>query len=761
MPTVTTGVINDPISQNRLWQNGIGIEIEEIEVKNEEYPITIGFLKLMKSLFIHCDANQPQQQQSSSDVCLNFIINSILLKTNARLYKNEEEKWIITQLSYDILHTVIQNYEPFVEGTNSKAAFSIFSQILQESGLFRHIIATLEDIADNFESQMVIVSFQSNDNFSKLIEDSALNALKILRCICEKQNDFIEMVHEIPGFPLAIIVKFDVLFNNVNPRTGSIDRLSTLIRLICLPTPASIETLKVLNSLCRSNPEVSHLCLLQLQNSNSKVLKNEFIINSFVECLETESKELRLETLNLIVTCLDYVHSNYSYNLAHKLLGIDRTSLKEVGNLGQTFTCFHSILSFFDSSDNLKEYLEERRLGMQILYKLCVSLCTYETILRFLRSSYDFIIQYLQLWEKRRKDPSFDENLEELILPELTFFLQILTIDIKITSEQNLKSHCATYVNFLFVETKRGRILDLLNAFVFTHSHPLMPNLEFFEPKGLWKAISECSSPSKSIDLKALHQRLLNEIRLFGPQLGVVQTNLVRNELKTILTFGASLNESQQKLSIKNQYFEAWRELLEILVITRSLDLFDEELRLRYLMEINQELINRASEATTSASLLNPISSAILIISSALYDMKSHATTSNIASCVKSIMNALDSSSNVLWTDQKITRINFYGSLLYLFRSLPYSLFNELKYSNRLLERLAKDMLAGHEVAKVLSISILNRSDLSMWLNELLSNGTLRQLLDSLLNDDREIRANKCEFIKAFYVFESKMVFNA
>ncbi|CAG2110411.1 unnamed protein product, partial [Medioppia subpectinata] len=469
---------------------------------------------------------------------------------------------------------------------------------------------------------------------------------------------------------------------------------------------------------------------------------------------------LRLEALNLIDTCLDFVRVNYSYNFAHKLLGIDRTRavLKDAGQLGQSFTCFHSILSFFDSNADIKEFSEERRLGMKILYKLCVSHYTYETVLRFLRTSYDFIVQYLHSWERMASDSDYNEEMQELILQEMTYFLRILTIDIKITSEQNLKSHCASYVNFLFTETKRGRILDLLSPILFSHSHPVLPNLEFFEQKGLWKAINECSTATKSVDLKALHQRLLNEIRLIGPQLGVIQTNLVRNELKTILSFGAALNESQQKQNIKTKYFDSWRQLLEILIITRSLESCDEESRIRYLMEIIIELINRASDSATSATLLSPISSSVLMISSTLSVSKSQALTSNVSTCLKSILSILDSSSPVVWSDQKITRINFYASLLYLFRSLPFNLFNEFKYNNRLLERLSKDMLSGHEVAKVLSISLLNRTDLSIWLNEISSNGTLRQLLETLLSDDREIRANNFEFIKTFYGFEAKMM---
>ena len=356
-----------------------------------------------------------------------------------------------------------------------------------------------------------------------------------------------------------------------------------------------------------------------------------------------------------------------------------------------------------------------------------------------------------------RSEPNFQSELEEPLLEEFTYFLHILAIDIKITSEQKLKSHCASYVNCLFTPTKRGRILDLLSPSLFRHIHPILPNLEFFEQKALWKAIGECPAPNNTIDLKALHQKLLNEIRLYGPQLGVMQTNLVRNELKTILSFGAALNESQQKLDHKTKYFDSWCELLEVLIITRNLDVCDEESRIRYLMEIIVELLNKMSDSSTSTTLFNSSSSAVLLVSSALYEIKSQALTSNVMTCVKTIISILEGSSSV-WSEQKLIRINLYASLLYLFRCLPHSLFSEFKYNNRFLERLSKDMLSGHEVAKVLAISLLNRSDLSIWLNEISSNGTLRQLLDTLVNDDKQIRENNFEFIKIFYGFEAKMV---
>lgn len=750
---------NPSLNSQKLWQNGIAIEIEEIEVKNEEYPITIGFLELMNVLFSHYESGLNLHQQNLSENCFNFILDSILLKSLYRVFKNDDEKWQIVKLSYKILLNIVQKCDYYSNESLNSQVFNVFSKILQENLLFRHVISSLEDAVQYYEVHLNSLTLKDHDQLFNEVEDCCITILKLLTNVCEKQDLFFEIIRKIPGLSILTFIKFDTLFNNINPKSNKQDRLVILFRLLPFTSSVSIHTLKFLNALCESNFEMTYLCLMQIHNSQTNFLKTETLIHMFVECLESDQKDLRLTTLTFIDTYLGNESTNLKYNFAHKLVGIESKlfSLKNINLFGQNYTCLDSILSLFDSSVDLTELIEERKLGIQIIYKLCSSVHTHEIVLRVLRSSYDFNFQYLKFWDKLNLEQSYSQNqIIEDLLCEMTYFMKILAIDIRITSDQKLKSYYSLYVNFFFKETKKLRIIDFLYSFVFYHEHPQMQDFEYSDPKELMKTIGECLNADNSIDLPLLHRNLFNEIRSFGTQIGVASSGFLRDELNKIMQYCTSLNKSIQVVKQKVAFIEAWSDLVQIIILSKCLANVEEEIYSRYLTEINLELIKKVLDSNTDDSCFNSISSTILIASHALNEIESKSIT-NVSSCIRSIMNALENCSSI-WSQQKRARINFYGSLLYLFRLLPQNLFKELKFSNTLLDKLTKDVLAGHEVAKMLSISILNRCDPANWLNELILNGTLKQMLLSILSDDRDIRANKYEFIKTFYVFESKMV---
>ena len=750
---------NPSLNCQKLWQNGIAIEIEEIEVKNEEYPITIGFLELMNVLFSHYDSGLNIHQQSLSENCFNFILDSILLKSLYRVFKNENEKWEIVKLGYKILFNIVQRCDYHSCETLNSRIFNVFSKILQENLLFRHVIATLEDVVQYYEIHLNSLTMKDHDQLFNQVEECCIVILKLLTDVCEKQDFFFEVIRKVPGLSILTFIKFDVLFNNINTKSNKQDRLVILFRLLPFSTSVSIQTLNFLNALCESNFEMTYLCLMQIHNSQTTFLKTESLIHMFVECLESDLKELRKVTLMFIDTYLGNVSTNLKYNFAHKLVGIESKlfSLKNIHLFGQNYTCLDSILSLFDSSVDLTDLIDERRLGIKIIHKLCSSIHTHEIVLRVLRSSYDFNFQYLKFWDKLNLEQVYTEKqIIEDLLCEMTYFMKILAIDIRITSDQKLKSYYSMYVNFFFKETKKPRIIDFLYPFVFYHDHPVMENFEYSDSKELMKTIGECLNSDNSIDMPLLHHKFFSEIRSFGAQMGVSSSGLLRDEMNKIMHYCTSLNNSILVVKQKAGFIEAWCELVQIIILSNCLESMEEEVYSRYLTEINLELIKKVLDSNTNESFLNSISSTILIASHALNEIQSKSVT-NVSSCIRSIMHALENCSSI-WSQQKRARINFYGALLYLFRLLPQNLFKELKFTNALLDKLTKDVLAGHEVAKMLSISILNRCDPFNWLNELVLNGTLKQVLLSLLSDDRDIRANKYEFIKTFYVFESKMV---
>ncbi|KAI2804817.1 hypothetical protein BLOT_003805 [Blomia tropicalis] len=753
LPRYNQGIL----SHQKLWQNGIAIEIEEIEVKNEEYPITIGFLELMNILFSHYEPGLSAHQQSVSESCFNFILDSILLKSIYRVFKNDYEKWIITKLCYKLLLNIVQKYDFNSETVNARM-FHVFTQMLQENLLFRHIISTLEDAVNYMESYRNSPTLKDHDTLYGEVQECVTTILTLLTNVCEKQALFFEVIRKIPGLSISTFIKMDVLFNNINVKTNKQDRLVILFRLIPFSTTISIRVLKLLNTLCESNFEMTYLCLMQLHNCQLSTLKSELLINMFVECLESDSRILRKETLQFIDTYLGNVSTNLRYNFAHKLVGIESNlfSLKNINLFGQNYTCLHSILSLFDPLVDLNEVIDERKIGMRIIYKLSSSVHTHEIVLRVLRSSYDFNMQYMKFWDKLNSEQNYSKDLLKSLLSEMTLFMKILAIDIKITSGQKLKSYFSSYINFLFKETKKPRIIEILYEFVFHHEHPTIMSFDYFNSKELMKTIESCLNEDNSVNLPFLHQKLYNEIHSLGPQIGVSSASLLKDEINNIMLYCTSVNKSIDTLNQKIEFVESWCELVQVIILCNCLGSMEEEVHSRYLSEINLELIGKMLDQNTNHLLFSSISSTILIASYSLNEIKSQSVT-NISSCIRSILQTLESNSSI-WSQQKRARVNFYGSLLYLFQLLPSNLFKEIRFSNNLLDRLTKDVLSGHEVAKMLSISILNRSDTSNWLNELILNGTLKQLLLSILSDDRDIRANKYEFIKTFYVFESKMM---
>ncbi|KPM09118.1 nuclear pore complex protein Nup205-like protein [Sarcoptes scabiei] len=755
LPRYNSNMLGHP----KLWQNGIAIEIEEIEVKNEEYPITIGFLELMQVLFSHYESGSNVHQKMLSGNCFKFILDSILLKTTFRVFKNIGEKWTIIKLGYKLFLNIIEKCD-FSEGLNNRT-FNVFSQILQENLLFRHIISSLDESVAFLESYYVQPTLKDYDHSLEQIEECCKIILLFLKEVCDKQEIFFESIRGVSGLSITAFVKLETLFNNINPKTNRQDRLIILFKLISFSAPISIASLKLLRSLYKSNYEITYHCLMQIFNIQNSSFKSETLNNIFVECLENESAELRREALLFIDTYLggSAGSTNAKYTFAHKLVGIESKlhSLKNISLFGQSYTCLHSILSFFEPSINFEELIEERKLGMHIIYKLCSSIHTNEIVLRVLRSSYDFNMQYLKFWDRISVEQTMkSQEIIGNLIDEMTYFMKILAIDIRITSEQKLKSYYSSFINFLLKKTKKSRIIGFLYEFIFEHEYPTMQNFDYFDVKELGNIIEDSLNADNTIDLPLLHQKLCNEISTVGNQIALSSSGILREEINKIIMHCAQVNQSVQILKQKNDYVEAWCELVQTIILSKCLETMDEEMQSRFMTEINLELMNRMNDSSTNDSFFLSISSTILIGSWTLNEIQSKSI-SNITSCIRSIMQVLENSSTI-WSQHKRARINFYASLLYLLRLIPSTLFNELKFSPNLLEKLTRDILSGHEVAKMLSISILNRCDASNWLQELILNGSLKQLLTSLLHDEREIRANKYEFIRAFYVFESKIM---
>lgn len=757
------------------WNSGIIADLGDLEPRAQEYPVTVSFINMLNNILDHiaqyCMLQSPHLQHSMSlETCINLVTNVVFLRVNSRQFNKIEEKWTILTSCINTYYMFMSRYDPAGDGNSHKCSFNLLSQILQDSEIFKSIMMNIEDAVNHLENDLISASSnnhqQSSDQGYKpnaLLDEYILTSLTLLNCVAEKQEDFIELVKSIPGYPTAINVRLDVLLNGVNQRTGSVDRLATLIRIPAVSSDkTSLQALKLLQKVVSDQHNLAQQVSLHLSSSNSPLVHGDNLVTLFVNCLSSESRHVRSAALKFISTCLDHKlgAGRPSYNLAHELLGFDTqmTTLREPGSTGKVFDCLHAIINFFNDPEAFAhpELQDERTLGLEIIHKLCVDVRTCDLTLRFLRSSYDFLSKYLKNLFKLFNTDTISYVLETR-MDEIIWFMRLLAVEIKLSCERNMKSIANNHLNPLLSEKPR-KLLELLPNFMCGHTHPPMPNWECFDNDELWKIIAERADGRAIIDLKDLHRKLSGEVKLINIHLGSTQKNLIRDEITEILDFASNLNQSYRLQAKKYEYVNAWRELTETIISINALDCFENDLSVRILFELTHELMSKTTIPNFMTHLYTHTSSTILMACSLLRQIGSKpTTTTNFLATARSIQNLLEQASTLLSGQYKRSRVNLYAAFLNASKALPETVSNDLKFNRSLLEKIYKDALVGPEVVKVLSLTILTQTDLS-WVDDATKDGSLRHLIESLIEDDLEIVATKGEVItKAFYSFESKV----
>lgn len=755
------------------WNCGIIADLGDLEPRAQEYGVTISFIKLLNNILeqIASLLQLPHLQHSMSlDTCINLVTNVVFLRVNSRQFNKADEKWTILSLCINTYYIFMSRYDLKENGSSYRCSFNLLSQILQDSDIFKCIMQNLEDGVNHLENDLISLTPTTTEYTDQeqqykphpLIDEYIKSSLGLLNCIAEKQAEFMELVKSIPGYPTAINVKLDVLLNGVNSRTGSVDRLATLIRIPALSSDdTSLQVLRLLKRVVSEQRSLAQQVSLHLSSSSSPLVHGDNLVTLFVNCLSSESKDVRIAALEFISTCLEHKLSagHQSYNLSHVLLGFDSqmTTLREPGSTGKVFDCLHAIINFFDTETfSHPDLREERTIGLEIIYKLCVDVRTFDLTLRFLRSSYDFLSKYLKNLFKLFSTGTMIVVLESR-MDEIIWFMKLLAVEIKLSCERNMKSIATNHLNLLLLDKPR-KLLELLPDSICAHSHPSMPEWSCFDNEELWKIIAERSDGKPTIDLKELHRKLSAKVSMINLHLRSAQKEAISEEINEILDFANNLNHSYRNQTKKFEYSSAWRELTETIICVNALDCFDNDLAVRILFELIHELMSKTNIQNFTANLYAQISSTILMGASLLRQIGSKpTTTSNFSSTAKAIQNLLEQDSVLLSGKYKRSRVNLYAAFLHASRALPEIVSNDLKFNRSLLEKIYKDALTGDGIVKVLAISILIQTDLS-WVEDATKDGSLRHLVESLSEDDQEVVDTKGEVItKAFHIFQSKV----
>lgn len=342
------------------FKNDIKLELEEVESREETYPLLKGFLNFVKILVTQTIVPEnlgiglrPKNSILGFQPYLHFLVNHVYLKVLYRSYKNIQEKWQLTADILEIFYQIIYKYEvstdDFQAIKTQQDPFQInaFKSPVSNSPGYRLIYDYIHDgpivrmlfVIMNESLNHLLEYNLKNDQY---IEQTSLICLKIISLIIEKQKFFIEKMKmanlsiESSGIEKLIIA--------LNPNSNRADYFMSILRFIQFNSLLISHSYYALNIVYMlSSYSIINSQLLNLFLKSCLSLNEQFeLMHSFVEFLEyDESNELSSED-NLLLSLknnLESIDINDSVIAGVADKGTEVFSSKNISNGNDEMRC--------------------------------------------------------------------------------------------------------------------------------------------------------------------------------------------------------------------------------------------------------------------------------------------------------------------------------------------------------------------------------------------------------------------------------------
>ncbi|XP_043823780.1 nuclear pore complex protein Nup205 isoform X1 [Dromiciops gliroides] len=532
---------------------GIEVELNEIESRCEEYPLTRAFCQLISTLV---ESSFPSNlgaglRPPGFDPYLQFLRDSVFLRFRTRAYRRAAEKWEVAEVVLEVFYKLLRDYEPqledfvdqFVELRGEEIiaykppGFSLMYHLLNESPMLELSLSLLEEGVKQLDTY---APFPGKKHLEKAVQ----HCLALLNLTLQKENLFMDLLRE---SQLALIVTpLEQLLQGINPRTKKADNVVNIARYLYHGNSnpeLAFESAKILCCIsCNSNIQIKLVGDFTHDQSVSQKL-----MAGFVECLDSEDAEefinpeeelepdkklarirheTRIHILNLLITSLE----RNPPNLALYLLGfelkkpVSTTNLQDPGVLGCPRTCLHAILNILEKGTEgrtgpmaVKESPQLAELCYQVIYQLCACSDTSGPTMRYLRTSQDFLFSQLQHL------PFSNREYEISMLNQMSWLMKTASIELRVTSLNRQRSHTQRLLHlllddmpvkpysadgeggiedenrsvsgFLHFDTAtkvRRKILSILDSIDFSQEIPEPLQLDFFDRAQIEQVIANC-----------------------------------------------------------------------------------------------------------------------------------------------------------------------------------------------------------------------------------------------------------------------------
>uniref|UniRef100_A0A452RL61 Nucleoporin 205 n=1 Tax=Ursus americanus TaxID=9643 RepID=A0A452RL61_URSAM len=656
---------------------GIEVELNEIESRCEEYPLTRAFCQLISTLV---ESSFPSNlgaglRPPGFDPYLQFLRDSVFLRFRTRAYRRAAEKWEVAELVLEVFYKLLRDYEPqledfvdqFVELQGEEIiaykppGFSLMYHLLNESPMLELALSLLEEGVKQLDTY---APFPGKKHLEKAVQ----HCLALLNLTLQKENLFMDLLRE---SQLALIVSpLEQLLQGINPRTKKADNVVNIARYLYhgnTNPELAFESAKILCCIsCNSNIQIKLVGDFTHDQSVSQKL-----MAGFVECLDSEDTEefvrselekklagirheTRIHILNLLITSLE----RNPPNLALYLLGfelkkpVSTTNLQDPGVLGCPRTCLHAILNILEKGTEgrtgpvaVRESPQLAELCYQVIYQLCACSDTSGPTMRYLRTSQDFLFSQLQHL------PFSNKEYEMSMLNQMSWLMKTASIELRVTSLNRQRSHTQRLLHlllddmpvkpysdgeggiedenrsvsgFLHFDTAtkvRRKILSILDSIDFSQEIPEPLQLDFFDRAQIEQVIANCEHKNLRgqtvCNVKLLHRVLVAEVNALQGMAAIGQRPLLM-EVSTILQYVVGRNKLLQCLHAKRHVLESWRQLVEIILTACPQDLIQAEDRQLIIRDILQDVHDKILDDEAAQELMPVVAGAVFTLTAHL-----------------------------------------------------------------------------------------------------------------------------------------------
>ncbi|XP_041441814.1 LOW QUALITY PROTEIN: nuclear pore complex protein Nup205 [Xenopus laevis] len=661
---------------------GIEVELNEIESRCEEYPLTRAFCQLISTLV---ESSFPTNlgaglRAPGFEPYLQFLRDTVFLRFRTRAYRRAAEKWEVAEAALEVFYKLLKDYEPqpedfvdqYVElqGEESVAfkppGFSLMHHLLNESPMLELCLSLLEEGVTQLDTYAPFPG-------KKHLEKAVAYCFMLLNLTLQKENGFMDLLRE--SHLSMIVTPLEQLLQGINPRSKKADNVVNIARYLYhgnSNAELAFESAKILCSIsCNSKIQEKIVGdFTQDKNVSQKLMVG------FVSCLDSEEAEelmdsekeaeeqvkqtnirymTKIHILNLLITSLEMK----APNLAMFLLGyelkkpVSTTNLQDSGVLGCPRTCLHSILEILRKGTDGRAgpvavwdtpHLAE--LCYQVIYQLCAYSDTSGPTMRYLRTSQDFLYTQLQHL------PFSVEESEISAMNQMSWLMKTASIELRITSLNRQRSHTQRLLHlllddmptrpysdgeggmedesrslsgFLHFDTTskvRRKILRILDSIQFSNEIPEPLQLDFFDRNQIEQVIANCEHKNRRgqtvCNIKLLHRVLVAEVNALQGMAAIGQRPLLMEEINTILQYVVERNKLLQCLHAKRHALESWRQLVEIILTACPQDLIPTEHRQLIIRDLLQDLHIKILDDDAAQELMPIVAGAVFTLSAHL-----------------------------------------------------------------------------------------------------------------------------------------------